>query len=115
MRLPCVRFTLRSVMVGVAVVAGVIWGSQTTAASLRLAQYHASQEMSLRTEWADDLAYKQKHGQYQSHWCGVFQTEMVLGCERAEWHGQLKLKYQRAVFRPWLLVEPDPPEPQQES
>ena len=53
MRLPCVRFTLRSVMVGVAVVAGVIWGSQTTAASLRLAQYHASQEMSLRTAWAE--------------------------------------------------------------
>jgi hypothetical protein len=111
MRLPCVRFTLRRMMVGVAVVAGVIWGSQT-AASLWLAQYHAFHETSLRTEWAEDLAYKRNHGEYQSHFCGVFQTAMMLGCERAEWHGQLKLKYQRAVFQPWLLVEPDPPEPQ---
>ena len=29
MRLPRVRFTLRSMMVGVAVVAGILWGAQT--------------------------------------------------------------------------------------
>ena len=71
MRLPRVRFTLRSMMVGVAVVAGILWGTQNAAAHWRfyrqLAQHHASQEMRLRTEWATELAYKQKHGRYQSY------------------------------------------------
>lgn len=30
---------------------------------------------------------------------------------RAEYHARLKEKYRRAAAFPWLLVEPDPPEP----
>jgi hypothetical protein len=30
---------------------------------------------------------------------------------RADWHAQLEAKYRAAARRPWLPLEPDPPEP----
>jgi hypothetical protein len=32
--------------------------------------------------------------------------------ELREWHDQMRRKYERAMFRPWLPVEPDPPPPE---
>jgi hypothetical protein len=36
----------------------------------------------------------------------------MASCQRlAEYHGNLRRKYEGAASRPWLLVSPDPPEP----
>ena len=113
MRLLRVRFTFRSMMVGVAVLACLIWGAQTVSRSRfyrQLAQSHAAHEIRLRAEVARDLEFERKHG--YSWGCGVYRASLELQCERAEWHCRLKLKYQRAALHPWLRVEPDLPKPQ---
>jgi hypothetical protein len=112
LRVPRMRFTLRSMMVGVAVLAWLTFCAQTIARwqlFRKLAQSHAAHEVRLRAEVAPVLEFVRETG----YWgCGVLQSAVEAECERAEWHCQLKLKYQRAALHPWLPLEPDAPEPQ---
>jgi hypothetical protein len=39
-------------------------------------------------------------------------TQFVLLRRRLDYHAVMRQKYERAARRPWLRVEPDPPEPQ---
>jgi len=42
----------------------------------------------------------------------LFASERAEDCQRqVDYFGRLKTKYERAAWRPWLLVEPDPPAP----
>jgi hypothetical protein len=36
---------------------------------------------------------------------------LILSPRDIAYHGELKVKYERAATRPWLPVEPDPPPP----
>ena len=74
------------------------------------AEHHATAQTKLRAELAPFLEFKREAGYFPG--CGGAQVFLETECERAEWHAHLKAKYQRASFRPWLQVEPDPAEPE---
>jgi hypothetical protein len=98
-------------MVGVAVLACLICGAQTVSRwrlYRKLARSHAAHEMRIRAEVAPSLEFRREYGTLG---CGVFSAGVEADCERAEWHCQLKLKYEMAARHPWLSVEPDLPEP----
>jgi hypothetical protein len=82
MKIPHPRFTVRRLMVAVAIVALPIglWGRSMAFA--RIAREHAAREK----DFADARA--------------------------SSYHWNLAVKYERAAMYPWLPVAPDPPEPQ---
>ncbi len=91
MRLPRVQFTIRRLMIAVAVVAVAVSipaalrrGSETFA-RISEAHFHA----------ADALHPPRQHGRVPL----------------ADWHLQLGRKYRAAAARPWLPVQSDPPKP----
>jgi hypothetical protein len=92
MRLPCVRFTVRRLMVAVAVVA-------VAAGGLHLWELRV---LYLRTA----LLHEVLSSLFQEgHACAGRDPG------RSAHHQVLRIKYERAARRPWLPVEPDPPEP----
>jgi hypothetical protein len=96
MRLPRLRFTVRRMMVAVAVV-GILLGTMTVRRghSLRLATYHQGQ-------------VKRLYDQY-----GEAENFFGRASGGILWHSELQWKYERAARYPWLPVEPDPPEPEE--
>ncbi len=56
------------------------------------------------------MEFKKEHGRFPG--CGTFQLWLLEDSDRAEWHAILQEKYERASFRPWLPVAPDPPKPE---
>jgi hypothetical protein len=113
MKLHRPRFTVRRMMVAVAIAAVSTWGAQ---AAFRWRDYrtradvHASEQTRLRAELAPYVAFKGKSGRFPG--CGTFQYSLMVDLERAEWHALLEAKYRRASLRPWLPVAPDPPAPE---
>jgi hypothetical protein len=89
MRLPRPRFTLRRLMVAVAIIAVaidsgiVVWRMETYAMR---ADAHARHLNSGRS-FLDDSA------------------------DLIQWHERMRLKYEYAARNPWLPVAPDPPKP----
>jgi hypothetical protein len=108
MRLPSVRFTVRRMMITVAVVA--LWLIPITFMERqhrfrRLAQYHRDAGggpffISLLSPEGE--AYLNELGRKAS----------LLSPERLKWHRELADKYGQAAARPWLPVSPDPPPPE---
>ena len=92
MRRPRARFTVRWMMVAVAIVA---MGAATSGLFARREEY---QRRALTHEL---LAYFLRRG------CSNIAPQP----SRASYHEELQLKYERAARFPWLAVEPDPPEP----
>ena len=92
MRLPSVRFTVRRMMVAVAffglVLASAIEAQRRREGFLRIADFHERQS---------PYSYP-----------GYYPVPIR---PMSEWHEQMGRKYHRAASRPWLPVEPDPPEP----
>lgn len=94
MRLPRVQFTLRRLIVAVALVGtilGVLAGRRSQFRGL--AAYHSAKGRAMINGGLprdDSAAWK---------------------LERDLWHGVLAEKYKRAARYPWLPVAPDPPEP----
>jgi hypothetical protein len=88
MRLP--RMTTRRWTIAVAVVA-LLLGAYVTwhraVHFIRLAALHAAEAQMIRSSPSDDPRL-------------------------ADYHEGLARKYERASARPWLLVDPDPPEPE---
>jgi hypothetical protein len=98
-------------MIAVAIVALVIAGEQMRRASARYrvqAEYHALREALFRRE------AEKWHG--AQPWVlgglrGQEALDVTLVPEFAEYHAQMRLKYEHTARYPWLPVEADPPEP----
>jgi hypothetical protein len=106
MHLPRLRLTIRWMMLAV-VGAGTVLG-----ASVELQRHHdrflrlaKHDEASSRITWVcGRRAYYATNGLGEDvrGWSGA----------RIEWHRRLGETYRLAASRPWVPVEPDPPEPQ---
>jgi di/tripeptidase len=131
MRLPRVRFTVRRMMIAVAVVAVLI------ACSFQAVRLHRNyQHYSWRVEFhttmeqgdltlassLNNLADVLSSGASRLAGRG-FGEEMGQRAKKhfreaerrrvsAKYHAQMKAKYEAAARRPWLDVEPDPPPPE---
>lgn len=98
-RLPRVRFTVRRMMVGVAIVALILVGSRIVWLRHRyrnLAQSYDVKEFALAFGVQDERV----------------SVESVRAWKKIEYYAALKRKYERAASRPWVPVPPDPPPPQ---
>jgi hypothetical protein len=101
MRVPRVRFTVRTLMALVAVAAIVFGGALLwhTASSYReKALYHANLQSSMIMAFGDlDSVDEAELARVSEAWRTC--------------HSALRRKYERAASRPWEYVPPDPPEP----
>jgi hypothetical protein len=153
MRLPRVRFTVRRLMVIVAI-AGVLSGGgillRRSISFAGIAKYHASREAIFRAKYQEtedryrtflnDPSYHFKEDLGKNHIEGEIAKAKLLwpqirefsrkhpnacldiSCTSAEsfwrasawasFHATLAKRYERATRNPWLLVAPDPPEPE---
>ena len=105
MRLPRVRFTVRRMMVAVAVVAvaALIQGGEF----LR----RRSHDYAAR---ADNYAVELTLGGAEEPWPPITAEEIISEqrkAERLRYYSAMEQKYRHAARRPWLPVEPDPPPP----
>jgi hypothetical protein len=90
MRLPRVRFTVRRLMVAVAVVGFALASLTLSANYSRRADYFAS----LQPEW---VSWQSGSHSFRAKW---------------DYWVEMEHKYRRAARYPWLPVAPDPPEPE---
>jgi hypothetical protein len=115
MRLPRMRFTVRRLMIAVAFLAlflgGWVWMERKSARFSDLANWHHSQItcifdgcMGADGEFVyEATSLPQRDGD----------PPVSLRQQRIDtWHRQISMKYWAAARRPWLPVEPDPPEPE---
>ena len=103
MRLPRLRFTVRRMMVGVAILAIPCWIVERGSRFQGLAKDHRSKAGVLGFDFnvssgARKLLITGEDGK-------------PLSKAQHEWHSTLGDKDGQAASRPWLPVEPDPPEP----
>jgi hypothetical protein len=99
MRLPRFRFTIRRMMIVVAVVAILFWAIWLGArihAFRWMAKYHEARR------WTQVIDTTSR---------GIDSRGEVISSERDRWHAALAAKYDHAARYPWLSVEPDPIEP----
>jgi hypothetical protein len=104
MRWPCVRFTVRGMMVAVAILAAFIKVEQ---AHERYWYYH---ERVARHDMEERL-FRSMNGEtvtfiVTGSRVAVASRTVVIAA--AEVHARLRQKYERAAARPWPPVEPDP-------
>ena len=106
MRVPRVRFTVRRLMVAVALLSLLLGLVAQRERLLRLSSYHAEQShltmivQQSNLPAAADAVGAQQPGAYLSP------------TPRSQWHTRMFMKYQASASRPWLPVEPDPPPPE---
>jgi hypothetical protein len=104
MRPPRVQFTIRWVMVAVARAATILGAAVELQRRhdrfLRLAEHH---------EASSSITYA--CGNRPSRTNGLGEDVRRWPNGRIEWHRRLGEKYRRAASRPWLPVDPDPPQP----
>jgi hypothetical protein len=136
MRLPRVRFTVRRMMIAVGVMALLIAGSIQSLRWNRVSREHAKrvavllvQESRLRALILEDetrlaevsmrMEELRRKGDNSSLSYQFAKTDhdmysRFLGMARkaANQSIVLRLKHQSAIYRPWLPVAPDPPEPE---
>jgi hypothetical protein len=131
-RFPRVRFTVRRLMVAVAVVATILWSVHTIhrwrlyrerlryyilAENLYRPRPSAPERMAASQEAQGLVCYfrvEQAAGRLP---VGVCRLRFGLGTEAeirrfADHLAVLKRKYELAAYYPWLPVAPDPPEPE---
>jgi hypothetical protein len=99
MRLPHPRFSLRWMMIGVAVV-GIMLGFEIT--RRRQEGFLSMARLWDNTEFTSRQAADSTPGPH---------GDPVAMRRLAEYAHNLRMKYERAARYPWLPVEPDPPEP----
>ena len=93
MRLNRGRFTLRRLMIAVAI-AATIFG-------VLIERMHRFEAIAMQ--------YRREQGAHSSFVISLGRNPLVI--ERAEWLMQMVETYERAGRYPWLPVAPDPPEP----
>ena len=114
MVLPRVRFTIRRMMLAVAIIA-IVAGVTVLASRQRIyrgrADFYAQLEQAAKLRlrhWV--LEAVRLSGQRRSDDRRQLAEYMVgYSRERASYHARLKVKYGRAARYPWLLFGPDPP------
>src|SRR5262245_9148943 len=105
------RFRVRTLMLAVAVVAVAAGLWHRSERFRRLAQYHQQANVWIILDWGA-VENAEKEGW---NWVGTPPVKAVLprpSKARILWHDALRLEYEGAARRPWLPVEPDPPEPE---
>jgi hypothetical protein len=102
MSLPHVRFTVRRLMVAVAIVAGCLplWAAWAERDARRMEYAFLA------------LDHAMRESAYATGNAGCFATACDINPRKAAHHGALALKYVRAARYPFLPVWPDPPEPE---
>jgi hypothetical protein len=112
MRMP--RFRIQTMMVTVAVVAVTIWGLKTHS---RWREYQRSAAKYRFQEVVTYTSLRQMRGSPTLDLSGGLPmienspSDVALMLKLAFYWGRLRIKYERAARYPWLLVEPDPPQP----
>jgi hypothetical protein len=108
MRMPRFRFTIRRMMVAVAIVGalfGVLGLWQRSAAYAAIAERHADEELAIVALALDALTARDGPRLPTGLTLRMLMSRAVL-------HHKLARKYRRAARYPWLPVAPDPPEPE---
>jgi hypothetical protein len=100
MPLPRVRFTVRRMMVAVAVVALALSGGVWAARMMALSKAYEARCYEL-------AVMRRKEGGPSVNWGHGHRPLSA----RQEWLRQMSIKYRYASCFPWLPVEPDPPAP----
>jgi hypothetical protein len=127
MRLPHLRFTVRRLMVAVAIIAiliGVGLQIRQTIRFSRLAARYAEDGLFWRSQERNHRALGEKmrtasvdpeQGSGAAEFWRPYieyQAERVEKIKAlADFHARMKTKYEAAARRPWFSVEPDPPRP----
>ncbi len=111
MRWPRVRFTVRGMMVMVAVVA-VSLGTCRAVERLRVRAFEYQIAEGVHA-WAERLhAHAQKYEGACLGWASPpFRANPKIDSRLATYHAALRRKYEYAASHPWFPVEPDPPPP----
>jgi hypothetical protein len=109
MRLPRVRFTVRRMMVSVAV------ASSCVAAYLVATRGGEFREEAIEYLQREQFRVKAEH--YGHRLADLSDIKVIPGHpdplhRRREYYDQMRKKYERAARYPWLPVAPDPPEPE---
>jgi len=95
--MPRLRFTVRRMMIAVAIVAALLgWLGERRARFLRLSAHYGRLAKSYL-----DLQPDPQPGEYPD----------ATGWRQIIWSWGLRSKYERAARYPWLPIAPDPPEP----
>lgn len=108
MRMP--RFRIRTMMIAVAVVAACLGVAHRRSQLLGLAEYHRSQQVPIteKQAWIEPGPWSTIY-EAGGKWLSFKEVQQL---ERLnDWHAALSSKYKEAARYPWLLVEPDTPEP----
>ena len=106
MKLPRTRFTVRRLMVAVAIMGSLSYGLRLWILN-RTYRLRAESHVARKTEargreaWAAKMA---KSGYLSAPRASV-------EASKVEYHDNMAIKYDHAARYPWLPVEPDPPEP----
>jgi hypothetical protein len=94
------RFTVRRMMVAVAVAVGVPAALHRKAQRYRrLADYHAAR-----------VGLFESGPPGREHFYDA--VGRPVGAGRSRWRAELAVRYRRAASRPWRPLAPDPPEPE---
>jgi hypothetical protein len=100
MPLPRMRFTVRRMMVVVAVLAILVWLGERHLRFTRLSEYHRS-NAGIYLEFDE-----------QTGWVGYVTRDGRDIPERVHlWHAKLEDKFRESARHPWLPIQPDPPDP----
>jgi hypothetical protein len=103
MRMPRVRFTMRGMMVAVAITGAVVAGEKFRRARdshLHRAAVHSYSAM-LWSSFAESYRANRRDDSPPAQMDAI-----------ASWNTAMSRKYERAARYPWLPVPPDPPEPE---
>jgi hypothetical protein len=100
-RAPGVRFTVRRLMVVVAVLSLMLGLEARRERLLRLCSHHAEQStLAMIVQQSNQPVAVDAVGAQQPG-ASLFPTP------RSEWHARMSMKYEAAASHPWLPVEPD--------
>jgi hypothetical protein len=110
MRFPRVRFTVRRMMVAVAIIGIVVWLGIAGGRHWRyrrLAASYASKESLARNFSSGELTAT-RITFFLKRPCGESTTSVMA---HLGYYAEMRAKYDHAARHPWLPVAPDPPEP----
>jgi hypothetical protein len=112
-------FRVRTLMIAVALLAGVCWTHRLWARSryyMGRANYHIARQAQCRKEAISNRQDAQKARDWSRRNggsdCSNWAHWAVEADELADWHGLLYAKYRHAATHPWQSVGPDPKRPQ---
>ena len=112
MKIPRPRFTVRHLMVAVAIIAllsGVIALLIQSERYRQRAVYHSKMETDaehLMNFYRGDLVMKRGEDRED------FPAKLARFTKKNIYHSEMKRKWEGAARRPWISVEPDPPQPE---